>query len=57
VRPQGLVPDALYEVSSCDADGGRPMYRMTGAALMNGGVACLMPDREYDSFLIRMKRV
>jgi hypothetical protein len=32
------------------------MYRMTGAALMNGGVACLMPDREYDSFLIRMKR-
>ena len=56
VRPQGLVPDALYEVSSCDADGGRPMYRMSGAALMNGGVACLMPDREYDSFLIRMKR-
>lgn len=56
VRPQGLIPEALYEVSLVEMDGSRKTGCMSGTALMNGGIACRMPDFEYDSFLFKLKR-
>ncbi len=55
VRPQGLLPDRIYEISHPDDPEGKICARMSGMAIMNGGLACPMPAMEYDSFLLNLK--